>query len=62
MERHPLTDNKLAAAKADWPELAIFNDDTIRRVADVLGIRMVRSMAQDAVRNAPGVLAARNAE
>lgn len=51
-----LTDEQLAACKADWPELGMFADDTIRRVADVVGIRMVRSMAQEAVRRAPGVL------
>lgn len=55
-----LTDAQLAAVKADWPELALFNDDTLRRAADVLGIHMVRSMAQDAVRNAPTYLKARN--
>ncbi|MEU7031616.1 hypothetical protein AB0A60_33575 [Streptomyces sp. NPDC046275] len=54
-----LTDAELAAAKADWPELALFNDATLRLAADVLGIRMVRDMARQAVRNAPGVLNSR---
>lgn len=54
-----LTDAQLAAAKADWPELALFDDATVRQVADVLGIRMVRSMAQEARRNAPAVLDSR---
>ncbi|MFD7501555.1 hypothetical protein [Streptomyces sp. NPDC059850] len=52
-----LTDEQIAAAKADWPELGMFADSTIRQVADVLGIRMVRSMAKEAVRRTPGVLA-----
>ncbi len=51
-----LTDEQLAAVKADWPELGMFADDTVRRVADVLGIRMVRAMAQEAIRRAPTVL------
>ncbi|MFH0245938.1 hypothetical protein ACGRHY_26785 [Streptomyces sp. HK10] len=51
-----LTDAELAAAKADWPELALFNDATLRLATDVLGIHMVRDMARQAVRNAPGVL------
>ncbi|MFF4057641.1 hypothetical protein ACFYZ0_18030 [Streptomyces sp. NPDC001708] len=51
-----LTDEQIAACKADWPELGMFADSTIRQVADVLGIRMVRAMAQEAVRRAPGVL------
>ncbi|MFI1532143.1 hypothetical protein [Streptomyces griseus] len=51
-----ITDEQLAACKADWPELALFADDTIRRMANVVGIRMVRSMAQEAVRRAPNVL------
>ncbi|MEU2909119.1 MULTISPECIES: hypothetical protein [Streptomyces] len=51
-----LTDEQIAACKADWPELGMFADDTVRRLADVVGIRMVRSMAQEAVRRAPGVL------
>ncbi|MFI6282907.1 hypothetical protein [Streptomyces sp. NPDC050988] len=51
-----LTDAQLTAAKADWPELALFDDTTVRQVADVLGIYMVRSMAQEARRNAPVVL------
>ncbi|MFD4795082.1 hypothetical protein [Streptomyces anulatus] len=34
----------------------MFADDTIRRMANVVGIRMVRSMAQEAVRRAPSVL------
>ncbi|WP_328736628.1 hypothetical protein [Streptomyces bobili] len=54
-----LTDQQLAACKADWPELGMFADDTVRRVADVLGIRMVRAMAQEAVRRAPAILQAR---
>lgn len=54
-----LTDDELAAARADWPELALFNDATLRLAADVLGIRMVRDMARQAVRNAPGVLNSR---
>ncbi|MEE1764458.1 hypothetical protein [Streptomyces sp. SP18BB07] len=54
----PLTDEELAAAKADWPELGMFADDTIRRMVDVVGIRMVRAMAQEAVRRAPAVLSA----
>ncbi|MGW6145343.1 hypothetical protein [Streptomyces sp. NPDC055140] len=54
-----LTDEQLAAAKADWPELALFRDATVRRVADVLGIHMVRDMARQAVRNAPTVLKSR---
>ncbi|MFG3263054.1 hypothetical protein [Streptomyces bobili] len=53
-----LTDEQLAACKADWPELGMFADDTVRRVADVLGIRMVRSMAQEAIRRAPAILQA----
>ncbi|MBK3645042.1 hypothetical protein [Streptomyces sp. MBT33] len=53
-----LTDEQIAACKADWPELGMLADSTIRQVADVLGIRMVRSMAQEAVRRAPGFLAA----
>ncbi|PAZ12321.1 hypothetical protein CLM62_30645 [Streptomyces sp. SA15] len=53
-----LTDEQLAAVKADWPELGMFADDTVRRVADVLGIRMVRAMAQEAMRRAPAVLSA----
>ncbi|WP_371605004.1 hypothetical protein OG345_42055 (plasmid) [Streptomyces sp. NBC_01220] len=55
-----LTDEQIAACKADWPELGMFADDTIRRMADVVGIRMVRAMAQEAVRRAPAVLQARN--
>ncbi|WP_181803218.1 hypothetical protein [Streptomyces shenzhenensis] len=51
-----LTDEQIAACKADWPELGMFADSTIRQVADVLGIRMVRAMAQEAVRRAPTVL------
>ncbi|MCD9903202.1 hypothetical protein LUR56_31115 [Streptomyces sp. MT29] len=51
-----LTDEQLAACQADWPELGMFADDTIRRMADVVGIRMVRAMAQEAVRRAPDVL------
>ncbi|MFD7867004.1 hypothetical protein [Streptomyces sp. NPDC059783] len=54
-----LTDAELAAAKADWPELALFNDATLRLAADVLGIHMVRDMARQAVRNAPTVLDSR---
>ncbi|MDH6629365.1 hypothetical protein M2271_007201 [Streptomyces sp. LBL] len=54
-----LTDEQIAACKADWPELGMFADSTIRQVADVLGIRMVRAMAQEAVRRAPAVLEAR---
>ncbi|MCX4681677.1 hypothetical protein OG413_41485 [Streptomyces sp. NBC_01433] len=54
-----LTDAELAVAKADWPELALFNDVTLRLAADVLGIRMVRDMARQAVRNAPAVLDSR---
>ncbi|MEV0778892.1 hypothetical protein [Streptomyces sp. NPDC050428] len=54
-----LTDEQLALCKADWPELGMFADDTVRRVADVVGIRMVRAMAQEAVRRAPAVLKAR---
>ncbi|GBQ04417.1 hypothetical protein SSP531S_59130 [Streptomyces spongiicola] len=57
-----LTDEQLAACKADWPELGMFADGTIRRVADVLGIRMVRAMAQEAVRRAPAVLQARESK
>jgi hypothetical protein len=53
-----LTDDQLAACKADWPELGMFADDTIRRMADVVGIRMVRAMAQEAVRRSPAVLSA----
>ncbi|MFF8399894.1 hypothetical protein [Streptomyces sp. NPDC016172] len=53
-----LTDEQLAACKADWPELGMFADDTIRRMADVVGIRMVRAMAQEAVRRSPAVLSA----
>ncbi|MGW2550028.1 hypothetical protein [Streptomyces sp. NPDC001635] len=48
-----LTDEQLAAAKADWPELGIFPDKVIRNYADVIGIRAVRYLAQTAVRNAP---------
>ncbi|MFG2512614.1 hypothetical protein [Streptomyces sp. NPDC048584] len=51
-----LTDEQIAACMADWPELGMFADDTVRRLADVVGIRMVRSMAQEAVRRAHGVL------
>ncbi|MFI5867164.1 hypothetical protein [Streptomyces sp. NPDC051546] len=54
-----LTDAELAAAKADWPELSLFNDVTLRLAADVLGIHMVRDMARQAVRNAPAVLDSR---
>lgn len=54
-----LTDAQLAAAKADWPELALFDDTTLRQVADVLGIYMVRSMAKEARRNAPVTLNSR---
>ncbi|MFF4543707.1 hypothetical protein ACFY1J_05580 [Streptomyces sp. NPDC001406] len=57
-----LTDEQIAAAKADWPELGMFADCTIRQVADVLGIRMVRAMAQEAVRRAPAVLKARDSQ
>lgn len=57
-----LTDEQLAACKADWPELGMFADDTIRRMADVVGIRMVRAMAQEAVRRAPAVLKARESK
>ncbi|MFF7838852.1 hypothetical protein ACFZC6_08555 [Streptomyces ossamyceticus] len=57
-----LTDEQLAAVKADWPELGMFADDTVRRLADVVGIRMVRSMAQEAVRRAPAVLKARDSQ
>ncbi|MFM9698848.1 hypothetical protein [Streptomyces europaeiscabiei] len=57
-----LTDEQLAACKADWPELGMFADDTVRRVADVLGIRMVRAMAQEAVRRAPAILQARESK
>ncbi|MFF2205171.1 hypothetical protein [Streptomyces sp. NPDC058145] len=32
-----LTDDQLAAVKADWPDLALFNGATVRQVADVLG-------------------------
>ncbi|MCZ1012350.1 hypothetical protein [Streptomyces lydicus] len=51
-----LSDAELAAAKADWPELTLFNDVALRLAADVLGIHMVRDMARQAVRNAPTVL------
>ncbi|MGZ2361468.1 hypothetical protein LRE75_33120 [Streptomyces sp. 372A] len=54
-----LTDAKLAAAKADCPELSLFNDVTLRLAADAIGIRMVRDMARQAVRNAPAVLDSR---
>lgn len=57
-----LTDEQIAACKADWPELGMFADSTIRQVADVLGIRMVRAMAQEAVRRAPAVLKARDSQ
>ncbi|MFF8789146.1 hypothetical protein [Streptomyces sp. NPDC015125] len=57
-----LTDEDLANVKADWPELGMFADDTVRRVADVIGIRMVRAMAQEAVRRAPGILQARDSQ
>ncbi|MFJ1552793.1 hypothetical protein [Streptomyces mirabilis] len=57
-----LTDEQIAAAKADWPELGMFADATIRQVADVLGIRMVRAMAQEAVRRAPAILEARDSQ
>ncbi|MFF0698398.1 hypothetical protein ACFYU4_37910 [Streptomyces tendae] len=57
-----LTDEQLAARKADWPELGMFADDTIRQMADVVGIRMVRAMAQEAVRRAPAVLQARESK
>ncbi|WP_411147455.1 hypothetical protein [Streptomyces sp. A30] len=57
-----LTDEQLAACKVDWPELGMFADATIRQVADVLGIRMVRAMAQEAVRRAPGILQARESK
>ncbi|MEW2497454.1 hypothetical protein AB0942_28540 [Streptomyces nodosus] len=53
-----LSDEQLTAAKADWPELGMFSDETVRRVADVLGIRMVRAMAQEAIRRSPAVLQA----
>ncbi|MGY5009936.1 hypothetical protein ACWCY6_17905 [Streptomyces sp. 900105755] len=51
-----LTDEQIAACKADWPELGMFDDTTIRQVADVLGIRMVRELARQAVRRSPDVL------
>ncbi|MFJ5951366.1 hypothetical protein [Streptomyces noursei] len=54
-----LTDAELTAAKADWPELALFNGATLRLAADVLGIHMVRDMARQAARNAPAVLNSR---
>lgn len=54
-----VTDEQLASAKEKWPELAIFGDKVIRNYADVLGIRAVRYLAQEAVRNAPAVLQAR---
>lgn len=57
-----LTDEQLAACKADWPELGMFADETVRRVADVLGIRMVRAMAQEAIRRAPAILQARESK
>jgi hypothetical protein len=57
-----LTDEQFAQCKADWPELGMFTDDTIRRMADVVGIRMVRAMAQEAVRRAPAVLKARESK
>ncbi|MFI9078718.1 hypothetical protein ACIGW8_19955 [Streptomyces sioyaensis] len=57
-----LTEEDLAKVKADWPELGMFADDTVRRVADVIGIRMVRAMAQEAVRRAPAVLKARDSQ
>jgi hypothetical protein len=56
-----LTDEQLAACKADWPELGMFADSTVRQMADVVGIRMVRAMAQEAVRRAAHVLATMNA-
>ncbi|MFG2795830.1 hypothetical protein [Streptomyces pseudovenezuelae] len=57
-----LTDEQLAACKADWPELGMFADATVRQMADVVGIRMVRAMAQEAVRRAPGILQARESK
>ncbi|RNG15177.1 hypothetical protein EEJ42_31090 [Streptomyces botrytidirepellens] len=51
-----LTDDQFDAVKADWPELALFSDDTVRRVANAVGIHMVRAMAREAVRRAPAVL------
>ncbi|MET7276517.1 hypothetical protein ABZS59_35980 [Streptomyces flaveolus] len=51
-----LTDAQLDAVKADWPELALFDATTLRQVADVIGIRMVRDMARQALRNASAVL------
>ncbi len=40
----------------------MFADSTIRQIADVLGIRMVRAMAQEAVRRAPAILQARESK
>ncbi|MFC9280920.1 hypothetical protein [Streptomyces collinus] len=57
-----LTDEQLAAAKEKWPELAVFGDKVIRNYADLLGIRAVRYLAQEAVRNAPAVLKARESK
>ena len=51
-----LTEEQIATCKADWPELGMFDDSTIRQVADVLGIRMVRELARQAVRRSPDVL------
>ncbi|MFF8399895.1 hypothetical protein [Streptomyces sp. NPDC016172] len=57
-----LTDEDLAKAKEQWPELAIFEDKVIRNYADLLGIRAVRYLAQVAVRNAPAVLKVRESK
>ncbi|CAL9326754.1 hypothetical protein [Streptomyces sp. SudanB91_2054] len=57
-----LTDEDLAKSKAKWPELAIFRDEVIRNYADLLGIRAVRYLAQEAVRNAPAHLKARESK
>ncbi|MEU6106405.1 hypothetical protein [Streptomyces flaveolus] len=51
-----LMDAQFDAVKADWPELALFDAPTLRQVADVIGIHMVRDMARQALRNASAVL------
>jgi hypothetical protein len=57
-----LTDEDLARAKEQWPELGILEDKVIRNYADIIGIRAVRYLAQVAVRNAPGFLQARDSK
>ncbi|MFG2986163.1 hypothetical protein ACGFYQ_33765 [Streptomyces sp. NPDC048258] len=47
-----LTDEQFAAAMADWPELDVLGERNVRHLAGFLGIRAVRYLAQDALKNA----------